>query len=125
MPFISSTLSLNISMASGIALPEEANAMTYYVKHISLECGAEQGTLDDLLHYHSPAFLGGEIDAYKDHVLVCPSGTRVTGPDNDDIPLRPLACVHVRVGMSKARTLTSPVMFETYLLVPDVKVQNL
>lgn len=105
-------------------LPEEANAMTYYVKHVSLQFGTEQTTLESLLQHHSPRFLGREMDTYQDHTIDCPLGTCVTGPDDDEIPLGPLASVHVRAGISEARTLTSPVMFDTYLLVPDVKVHN-
>ncbi len=105
-------------------LPKEAHAMTYYVHQVLLQCGSEQGALSDLIQYHSPGFLGGEIDAYKDHAIACPSGTRVIGPNDGEIPLKPLACVHIRAGLTKAKTLTGPVMFDPYLLAPGVKVRN-
>jgi hypothetical protein len=105
-------------------LSEEAHAMSYYVNQVLIQCGPERGTLNDLIQHHSPRFLGGQTDAYKDHVIGCPSGTRVIAPDDGEIPLKPLACVHVRAGMTKAKTLTGPVMFDPYLLVPDVKVRN-
>src|ERR1022692_3466158 len=96
----------------------------YYANHVLIQSEAEQGTLSDLVQHHQPEFLGGEVDAYKDHVIPCPSGTRVIGPDDGEIPLKPLASVHVRAGMTKAHVLTGPVMFDPYLLVPDVKVRN-
>jgi hypothetical protein len=105
-------------------LPEAADAMTYYVKHILLQCGADGLTLDDLIECHSPRFHGGALDAYKDHIISCRPGTCVAGPDDGEFPLRLLARVHVRVGMTNARVLTSPVRFETHLLVPGVKVKN-
>jgi len=105
-------------------LPEEAHAMTYYVEHVVLQCGSESATLNAMVQAHSPGFVGGEIDAYKDHVISCPAGTRVTDPDDGEIPLKPLASIHVRAGMTRAKTLRGPVMFDPYLLVPDLKVRN-
>lgn len=105
-------------------LPEESHAFTYYVHHVIIQSEGEQGTLSDVLQHHQPQFLGGEIDAYKDHVIPCPAGTRVTDPDDGEIPLKPLASIHVRAGMTRAKTLTGPVMFDPYLLVPDLKVRN-
>jgi hypothetical protein len=105
-------------------LPEESHGFMYYANRVLIQSEAEQGTLSDLVRHHQPEFLGGEVDAYKDHVIPCPSGTRVIGPDDGEIPLKPLASVHVRAGMTKAHVLTGPVMFDPYLLVPDVKVRN-
>jgi hypothetical protein len=48
----------------------------------------------------------------------------VTAPDDGEIPLKSLAAVHIRAGMAKGRRLAGPVLFEPYLLVPDVKVRN-
>jgi hypothetical protein len=105
-------------------LSDEAHAMTYYVSHILVQCESEQGTLDDLLEAHSASFLGGETDVYRDHVITCPSGTRVIGPYDGEIPLKPLARVRVRAGMTRAKTLTGPFIFDPYLLVPDVTVSD-
>jgi hypothetical protein len=105
-------------------LPEQAHAMTYYGEHVFLECGSERGTLNAVVHAHAPEFVGGEIDVYKDHVIPCPAGTRVVEPDDGEIPLKPFASVHVRAGMTKAQGLRGPVMFDPYLLVPDLKVRN-
>jgi hypothetical protein len=87
-------------------LPEESHAFMYYANRVLIQSEAEQGTLSDLVRHHQPEFLGGEVDAYKDHVIPCPSGTRVIGPDDGEIPLKPLASVHVRAGMTKAHVLT-------------------
>lgn len=106
-------------------LPEEAHKMTYYAKQIRIQCGAEQAALDDVIQSHSPRFLGVEIDAYHDHAIACPPDTRVIGPDDAEISLKPLACIHVRAGTAKAKILTGPVKFDPYLLVPDVKVRNI
>jgi hypothetical protein len=58
-------------------------------------------------------------------VINCTAGTHVVGPDDGEIPPGRLTSVHVRAGMTKARTLTSPVAFDSSLLVPDVKVKNI
>jgi hypothetical protein len=105
-------------------LPEEAHAMTYYVEHVIIECGAERATLNAIVEAHSPGFVGGEIDAYQDYIIPCPVGTRVIEPDDGEIPLKSLASIHVRAGMTRAKTLRGPLMFDPYLLVPDLKVRN-
>src|ERR1039458_6733402 len=105
-------------------LPEESHAFMYYANHVLIQSEAEQGTLSDLVQHHQPEFLGAEVDAYNDHLTPCPPGTRVVGPADEEVPLKPLASVHVRAGMPKAHVLTCPVMFDPYLLVPDVKVRN-
>ncbi|MGO9269782.1 MAG: restriction endonuclease [Terriglobia bacterium] len=105
-------------------LSEEANVMTYYVNQVLIQCGPERGTLSDLIFHHLPRFLGGEADTQEQHIIECPSGTRVIGPNDGEIPLKPLACVHIRVGVTKAKVITGPVIFDPYLLVPDVKVTD-
>ncbi|HEV2378378.1 MAG TPA: hypothetical protein VG206_01130, partial [Terriglobia bacterium] len=105
-------------------LSEEAHAMTYYVNSILIQFRSEQGTLNELVQYHSPRFLGDATDIFKDHVIACPAGTRVIGPADGEIPLKHLDRVHVRAGTAKAKAVTGPVMFDPYLLVPDVRVQN-
>lgn len=105
-------------------LPDEANAMTYYVQHIVLQCGSERATLADFIGPHLPHFGGGPDNIYKDHVIKCTSGVHVVSPDDGEIPLEPLDSVHIRAGMIKARTLTSPAAFDTSLLSPDVKITN-
>jgi hypothetical protein len=73
---------------------------------------------------HSPRFQGGGLDAYEKHVIPCPGEAQVIGPDDGEFPLQTLARIHVGAGRTKARVLTSPVRFETHLLVPGVKVTN-
>lgn len=105
-------------------LPEQAHAMTCYVEHVVLQCGSERATLNAMVQAYSPGLVGGDIDAYKDHVIACPPGTRVIEPDDGEIPLKPLSSVHVRAGMTRAKTLNGPTMFDPYLPVPDLKVRN-
>jgi hypothetical protein len=105
-------------------LPEAANAMTYYVRHIFLQCGPDCLPLDDLIQRHAIHFHRGTLGNYKNHVIPCPDGACVAGPEDGEFPMRPLARVHVRVGITEARVLTSPAAFDTHLLVPDVQVKN-
>lgn len=98
--------------------------MTYYVNQVLIQCGSERGTLNDLILHHLPPFLGGEADTHEQHTIECPPGTRVIGPNDGEIPLKPLACVHIRIGMTKARVVTGPFIFDPYVLVPDVKVTD-
>jgi hypothetical protein len=105
-------------------LPKEAHALTYYVHQVLLECGSTRASLNDLIQSHAMRFLGGEIDVYKDDAIACPSGTRVVGSDDGEIPLKPLACAHVRAGTTKPKILAGPVKLDPYLLTPDVKVRN-
>jgi hypothetical protein len=117
-------ISLEYADGQRRTLPEAADAMTYYVRHLVLECGPDRLTLDDLVQCHATWFHRGAIDEYMDRVITCRPGTRVAAPDDGEFPLEPLARVHVRAGMTKARVLTAPVKFETHLLVPGVKVKN-
>ena len=105
-------------------LAEQAHALTYYVHHILIQDGGTRRTLHDLIDIHTPQFVGGEPGSYRDHTIPCPQGCRVIAPDDGEIPLKPLARVLIRAAMTEARTLTGPAMFEPYLLVPDVKVEN-
>ena len=105
-------------------LPEEGNVMTYYVKHVVVQYRSERRTLDDLIQLHSQGFRGVQSDSYSDYVISFLSGSCVIAPDDGEIPLKPLARVHVRAGLTKARTIRAPVVFDPYLLVPDVKVRN-
>jgi hypothetical protein len=49
----------------------------------------------------------------------------VTGPDDGEIPLKPLERIHIRAGITKATVLDGPVKLDPYLFAPDVKVQDL
>jgi len=52
----------------------------------------------------------------KDNIIPCPAGTHVIEPDDREIQLMPLASIHVRAGMTKAKTLRGPVMFDPFCL---------
>lgn len=108
-----------------IRLPEEAHALTYYVNNIILKCDSKQESLDELIQQHSPQLLGGDQENYTDHVIPCPEGTRIVAPEDEEIPLKPLARLCIHVGMTKARLLAGPVVFEPYLLTPNIKVKNI
>ena len=105
-------------------LSEEANVMTYYVHHVLIQCESERGTLNELISNYLPQFMGDKVDDYEEHIVECPPGTRVIGPTDGEIPLKPLARVHVWVAMTKARVISGPVMFDPYMIVPDVRVTN-
>lgn len=106
-------------------LPQESSAMTYYTSHLFIQCGSEQMVLNDVVHHHLSALPRGEPDSYNDHTIKCPSGAHVLGPDDGEIPQKPLVCIRVRAGLAKAKTLAGPVMVDTHFLVPDVKVRNI
>lgn len=106
------------------ALPEAANAMTYYVQKIVLACGADRMTLEDLVHCHAIWFHRGTRDEYLERVITCREGTAIVAPNDEEFPLEPVARIRIRAGVTQARVLTSPVKFETHLLVPGVTVKN-
>lgn len=105
-------------------LPEEANYLVYLAKHIRIERGAKQIVLEDVIRAHLSAVVGGAIDEYQDYFIELPNGARVIGPDDVDVPLKSLDRIRVRAGISRARVLKGPVMFEPYLLTPNVNVRN-
>ncbi len=81
-----------------------------FVNQVLIECGSERATLADLIFHHLPRFLGGEADTHEQHIVQCPSGTRVIGPNDGEIRLKPLARVYIRVCMTKAKVVTGPVI---------------
>ncbi len=105
-------------------LPKAANAATYYTNQIRLQSGAEQGSLGSLIEQHVRQLPVGEVDAYEDHRIPCPPGTIIIAPEGDEIPLKELAFIRIRGSITKAKMLTGPVMFDPYLIMPDVKVRN-
>lgn len=105
-------------------LPEEAHAMTYYANHVVIQQGSARETVDAMIRRHSARMLAPEVEGYREYTIAFVRDTRVVAPDDGEIPLKPLARMHFRAGLSKARLLSGPVMFEPYLLSPDVKVRN-
>ena len=105
-------------------LSNRSDIMTYYVNQTTIQIAGETQPLRYLVERAWPNFLTGVAGAYSDHTISCPVGARVVGPDDGEVPLKPLACIHVRAGISEARVLAGPVMFDPYLLVPNVKVQD-
>jgi hypothetical protein len=105
-------------------LPKESNAAAYYVNNIRLRSGHGQGSLGELVEQHVRRLPRGELDVYEEHEIPCPAGTSVIAPENDEIPLKPLACVRIRGGLTEARGITGPVKFDPYLIMPDVKIRD-
>jgi hypothetical protein len=106
-------------------LPSESNALKYYANQVIIQCGSERGSINDLICSHLEGLLGSAKDECKDYEISCPPGTLVVGPRDGDVPLKPLACVHLRAAMTRAKTISGPVVFDPYLLVPDIMVRNL
>jgi hypothetical protein len=105
-------------------LPKEPDAMVRYSNQILIQYGSEQGALSGLIQYHSQDFITRGLNSYNDYVIACPLDARVIGPDDGVIRLKPLARVHIRAGVTNAKTLTAQIMFDPYLLLPNVKVRR-
>lgn len=106
------------------ALPEEANAMAYYCNEIQIQVGPYRNTLNEIIEAHRHAFSIGQLNEYSDNVISCPAGAAVVTADDGEFPLKPIVAIRVVAGVTEARTLTSPIPFDAYLLVPGVKVKN-
>jgi hypothetical protein len=117
---------INLEYADGEkkSLPEGSNAMTYYINQVALKSPSETRTLESVLSELSTRFDRGAVNEYKDNVVDCPPDTQVTAPDDGEIPLKAIVRIHVKTGLVKAKTITGPVKFDPYLLVPDVKVTD-
>jgi len=105
-------------------LPEESNILTYLARQIRIQSSSNQQSLEQVIGPHLPQFLNGAMDEYQDRVISCSADARVIGPEDEEVPLKPLARIRVRAGLVKARVLTGPTMFEPNLLSPDVVVKN-
>lgn len=106
-------------------LPDEANRMTYYVKKTLMQCGVERVNLETLLQLHGGALFGDANDVYRESRIPCPPGTHVIGPDDGEIPLKPIACIHVHAGITQMKRIKAPRRFDPCLLVPPVKVKDI
>lgn len=118
------TVELEYTDGTRTKLPQQPNVMTYYCKNIILQTESERRTLDSVLEGLSVWFQRGEFGEYYDNAVDCPPNTLVAAPDDGVVPLKPIARIHVRTALIKAKTLTGPVLFDPVLLVPDVKVKN-
>jgi hypothetical protein len=106
------------------ALPDQSNALRYYMGHIRLQFGSERGTLDDLVENRYATLLEGATREYRDQTIVVPEGTQVIEPDDGEIPLKALAAVHLRAAITTGQPIIGPNLIDPYLLIPDVKVRN-
>jgi hypothetical protein len=105
-------------------LPEESNVLTYYARQIRIQSGPHQQSLEDVIGPNLSQFLNGSTEGHQDHVISCNADARVIGPDDGEVPLKPLARIRFRAGLVEARVLTGPTMFEPNLLSPDVVVKD-
>jgi len=105
-------------------LPEQSNALTYYANKLIIRSGVSAFSLGDEMSTHSAAFYSLVMKGNTDHTINCPAGTSVIAPDDGEIPLKPLAAIHVRVTLEQAKILDGPVVFDPYLFVPDIKVRD-
>ena len=105
-------------------LPEQSNALRYYMGHVVIQFGSQRGTLDDLVENRYATLLEDATREYRDQTIVVPEGTRVIGPDDGEIPLKPLAAVHLRAAITTGQPMIGPNLIDPYLLMPDVKVRN-
>jgi hypothetical protein len=102
-------------------LPTEANVLTYYMNHTILQSDIARMNLDSVVSRK----LCGVTDTYTDLVIPVSNGTQVIAPDDGEIPLKPLAAIHVRAAIVKAKTLHGPNKFDPSLVMPDVNVVNM
>jgi hypothetical protein len=102
-------------------LPTEANVLTYYMIHTILQSGIARMSLDSVVSRG----LCEVTDTYTDFVIPVSNGTQVIAPDDGEIPLKPLAAIHVRAAIVKAKTLHGPNKIDPSLIMPDVNVVNI
>jgi hypothetical protein len=119
------TIELEYADGERKTLPEQSNAMTYYVNQIVLQTRADTRTLDSIISEQSVHFRRGQRDEYMRTSIDCPPDTKVVGPDDGEIPLKSLVRIHIRAALVKAKTLIGPRLFDPSLLVRDVKVKKL
>jgi hypothetical protein len=118
--------SIELEYADGqrTQLPQESDAMTYYVNKVVLQQGNHARNLDQAIQSLMHELMALATTEYEDHEIICPPGTNVVSPDDGEVTLKPTAKVHVSVGIVKAKTITGPFMFEPHLLSPKVNVLN-
>lgn len=118
--------SIEIEYADGERkqLPKEAHVMTYYAGHVIIRFGSEEKSLDAVVQELMLLGKWKELDSVSEQTVPFPKGSRVIGPDDGEIPLKPIACVRVRAGIMKGKVFSGPVRFDPSVLAPDVYVQN-
>ena len=100
--------------------------MDYYTKHILLRTGDSQSTLQSVVNELSVRLDRGQMGEYKVTKIDCPEGTIVVGPDDGEIPLRPVTHIHVTAGLTSTKTLIKgDTQFDQSLLVPNIEVTDL
>jgi hypothetical protein len=107
-------------------LPEQAHAMAYYAKHIILsrDQDRDRECLRDLIQRNSMQLIPSPTHVYQDYEIPCPEGTSVIAPCDGEIPLKFVATIRIRAGLDRARVLAGPIVFEPYLVTPDVRMKD-
>lgn len=54
-----------------------------------------------------------------------PEGAILIGPDESEIPSKPIEGITVQVALTNAKTYVGPRQFDPSLLVPDVDIRNI
>lgn len=106
-------------------LREAANAMTYYVNHLSVKAGAQTIGLKDLISQRVQILPKTAHDVYTECDIPLTEGAMLISPDDSEIPSKPIACITIRVALTKAKTYCGPRQFDPSLLAPGVDVQNI
>lgn len=103
-------------------LPAMSNELTYYANHTIIEYGNARQTLDTVITARLQTVAQSAV--YNDHVFQLEAGTTVVGPKGDEVPLKPLAAIHVRTAVISAKTIHGHNQLDPSILLPEVNVQN-
>jgi hypothetical protein len=104
-------------------LPEESHLLRYYVANITIVHKQFSETLEQLIARNANSFLG-LLDEFCTHTVSLESPTSLVAPDDSEIQIEDVVAIHVHAGMTKAKTVQGPAIFDPYLLVPDIQVQD-
>jgi hypothetical protein len=105
-------------------LPEESNKLTYYVKQIILQRGVERVNLETLLQLHGGMLFENATGSYKESKILCARGTQVIGPDDGEIPLKPIVGIIVCAGVREVKQIRASRRFDPCVLAPPIKVKD-
>jgi hypothetical protein len=106
------------------SLPEAANAMTYYINHLSVRTGSAVIGLHDLISQRVQSLAASAHDVYAEYEIPLQAGAVLISPDDAEFPSKSIASINLHVALTKAKTLRGPRKFDPSLLVPNVTVKN-
>lgn len=117
-------IALRYSDGEQKSLPDAANAMTYYISHLSVRTGSRITGLPDLISQWVQPLAASAHDVYAEYEIPLPAGTMLIS-DDSEFPSKPIASIGLRIALTTAKTLRGPRQFDPSLLVPDVDVKNI